>query len=130
MAFPLLYVYGRNDLSVPFYGAKIFPSDIERLLNEQPELARRYQSFQLRASEDAQLNKWLHLTLELAAGVTEGLADETLQALFYEQLRRVNQDFREVSRLFTAQRLRIEQHGAGCGPFAGRDIRVKHKYVA
>jgi hypothetical protein len=51
------------------------------------------------------------------------------QVLFYG-LVRVNQDFREVSRLFNRSRVHVKVHENGNGPFAGRDIRIKNKYIA
>ncbi|MBX4145367.1 hypothetical protein DD788_30195, partial [Ralstonia pickettii] len=45
--FPFLFVYGRNDSSVPFYGAKVFPSDIEQVLSASPVLHDAISTFQL-----------------------------------------------------------------------------------
>ena len=49
--FPILFIYGRSDLTVPFYGAKVFPTDIELLINEDDELLKAVNSFQLKSYE-------------------------------------------------------------------------------
>ena len=41
---------------------------------------------------------------------------------------RVNQDFREVPRLFSRGQVHVKIHGMG--PFAGKDIRIKARYIA
>lgn len=53
-----------------------------------------------------------------------------LPLLLYEKLREVNQDFREVSKLFGSDAIRVVTHAHGTGPFADRDRRVKDRYVA
>jgi hypothetical protein len=42
---------------------------------------------------------------------------------------RVNQDFREVTRMFDRSAVRIEAYPYMTGPFANRDIRIKNKYL-
>src|SRR5439155_1753666 len=44
-AFPVLYVYGRSDLTVAFYGAKVYPADLEATVLGDPTLAGRVPSF-------------------------------------------------------------------------------------
>ncbi len=33
-SFPVLYIYGRNDLSVPFFGCKVFPTDLDQIIHQ------------------------------------------------------------------------------------------------
>ena len=147
-AFPLMYVFGRNDLSVPFYGAKVFTSDVEAILNGTPAIEGRFSSFRLSVQEDESLDRRLVIRLERApyvpAGSSSGTAssasaedgprdtsgaDETLTGLFYSRLRDVNQDFREVSKLFGPEAIEVAVLDHGDGPFATRDRRVKERYV-
>ena len=160
-AFPFLYVFGRNDLSVPFYGAKVFTTDLETILHETPEIAGRFSSFRLEAKEREDLEKRLVIRLErapgseaepapghdagpaAASGAGEAAADAGvspatragatgepgLGSLLYDRLKEVNQDFREVSKLFGPEAIEVEVHGNGTGPFATRDRRVKERYV-
>ena len=50
--------------------------------------------------------------------------------LVFAGLMRVNQDFREVTRMFERSQVRVIVHDHGTGPFAGRDIRIKNNYIA
>ena len=59
---PLLFVYGRNDATVASYGAKIYPADLERVINEDPVLAAEIHSFQLKVIEDDQLKNKLQIS--------------------------------------------------------------------
>jgi phenylacetate-CoA ligase len=129
--FPLLFVYGRNDSSVPFYGCKVFPSDIEQILSSHPVLVKAITTFQLAVNEDEHLTSHLTVHLEKTGGVGQPLPDQTaLEHLFFDGLVQVNQDFREVSKLFDRGQVHVHLHENGAGPFAGRDIRIKNKYIA
>jgi phenylacetate-CoA ligase len=129
-AFPVLFVHGRNDLSVPFYGAKIFPHDMEEIINTHPELVGKINSFQLKSVEDTELQRTLQIALEktkACAGVPE---TDMLHNIVFDELCRVNQDFREVTRMFDRSRVQITVYDFEAGVFAGRDIRIKNKYIA
>jgi phenylacetate-CoA ligase len=126
--FPILYVFGRNDLSVPFFGCKVFPTDLDHIIHQDARLAKHLNSFQIQNLEDAQFNRLLHLHLEQAEGSTETLGD--LHDVFYQGLARVNQDFREITKMITPQHVRVTLYPYGTGPFASRDIRLKSRYVS
>jgi phenylacetate-CoA ligase len=130
-AFPILYVFGRGDLSVPFYGSKVFPTDLEQIINQEPELSGAINSFQIRSVENADLQKTLVIHLERMRNSKAALPpDERLTEIVFEGLRRVNQDFREVTRMFDTSCISVEVHDHETGVFAGRDIRIKNKYIA
>jgi phenylacetate-CoA ligase len=129
--FPFLFVYGRNDASVPFYGCKVFPTDLEQIISGDPVLAAGIHSFQLRAREDDELTGHLEIHLERKRGGADGLPPEDrLTAMIFTGLIRVNQDFREVTRMFDPSQVRAILHDYETGPFAGRDIRIKNAYIA
>jgi phenylacetate-CoA ligase len=48
----------------------------------------------------------------------------------FEGLCRVNQDFREVTKMFDRTCVEIEIYDFETGPFKDRDIRIKNRYVA
>jgi phenylacetate-CoA ligase len=130
--FPILYVYGRSDLTAAFYGAKVYPADVEATLLAHPALARAIGSFQFSSYEDARVNRKLAIALELAPEVTAetlGVAAAELPGVFYRGLAQSNQDFREVSRLFGADAIEVALFANGTGPFAGADIRTKRQYI-
>jgi phenylacetate-CoA ligase len=128
--FPILYVFGRGDLTVPFYGAKVYPTDIEVIMSADPVLVDQINSFQLVSYEDEQINRRLKIHLETAKDFAGELPPiEKLRDIFFEGLCECNQDFREVTRMFDRSALEIEVHSYETGPFAGRDIRIKNKYI-
>ena len=128
--FPLLFIYGRSDLTVPFFGAKVYPTDLEEIINADPNLARLINSFQISSYEDEAINRRLKICLETVKNLASPLVltDELHQTMF-DGLCRVNQDFREVTKMFDRSCVELEIHEFETGPFAGRDIRVKHRYV-
>jgi phenylacetate-CoA ligase len=130
--FPILYVFGRSDLTAAFFGAKVYPADFEFLILEHPALAPAVQSFQFASYEDAAMNRRLAIDLELApdaSAETLGLTTEALREAFHRGLAKSNQDFREVTRMFGPDALDVTLHPAGTGPFAGADIRLKKQYL-
>lgn len=131
-ALPLLYVFGRSDMTVPFYGAKVFASDIEQLLAGDPILEPAVHSFQLSSREEgASLNRRLYIALESVRDHKSPLpSPELLRDGFYEGLRRINQDFREVSRLFERSQIEVKVYPFETGPFADMDKRLKNRYIA
>jgi len=129
--FPLLFVYGRSDLTVPFYGAKVYPTDIEEIINAHPALVKQVNSFQIASYEDAQINRRLKIRLETVKDLSDALLPtDELRDLFFTGLCRGNQDFREVTKMFDRSCVEIEVHEFETGPFRERDIRVKNKYIS
>jgi len=128
--FPLLFVYGRSDLTVPFYGAKVYPTDIEEIINAHPALVKQVNSFQIASYEDAQINRRLKIRLETVKDLSAGLPSvEELRDIFFDGLCRYNQDFREVTKMFDRSCVEIEVYEYETGPFRERDIRVKNRYI-
>ena len=128
--FPILYVFGRSDLTAPFYGAKIYPTDVEEIINSTLALTRNINCHQIVSYEDDAVNKRLKIRLETASGVeADFITDEELHKTIFEGLCRVNQDFREVTKMFDPSAVEIELFPYGTGPFAERDIRIKNKYI-
>ena len=129
--FPILFVYGRSDLTVPFYGAKVYPTDLEEIINADPDLVRQINSFQISSYEDEAINRRLKIRLETVKNLSSPLASsEQLHQTMFDGLCRVNQDFREVTKMFDRNCVELEIYDFETGPFAERDIRVKNKYVA
>jgi phenylacetate-CoA ligase len=128
---PLLFLYGRADAAVAYYGSKVTPADVEQVVFAMPELAARVNSFALVVSEDEQANKLLTIALELCEGggpARNGV--EELRREVIERLKAGNQDFREAARFMPPEAVpRLELHAYGHGPFAQNDIRLKKHYV-
>lgn len=128
--FPLLYVFGRSDLTVPFYGAKVYPTDIEEIINADAALVKQINSFQIASYEDESINRRLKIRLETVKDYAETLGPpDELHQKFFDGLCRVNQDFREVTKMFDRSCIEIEIHKYESGPFSERDIRIKNRYI-
>ena len=127
---PLLFLYGRADEAVPYFGSKVTPANVEEVLFALPELAASVGSFALVVSEDESVTKHLALAFELVEGREAPEEVEGVRTRVLTELRRVNQDFREASRFIPAESApTVEFHRAGTGPFAGHDVRLKRRYV-
>lgn len=128
--FPILYVFGRGDLTVPFYGAKVYPTDVEDIVSANAALVDQVNSFQLVSYEDEQINRRLKIHLETVKDFTGQLpSTDELRQIFFAGLCDCNQDFREVTKMFDPSVIEIEVHAFETGPFRGRDIRIKNKYI-
>ena len=129
---PFLFHYGRSDMAVAFFGCKITPADIEEIVFGLPELAGAISSFSLITYEDAKVNKKLVLAIELLPG-KEMPAPKKIQQLahdIFEELKTVNQDYREVAPTVpSGQQPQVEFHAFEQGPFAINDIRLKKHYI-
>ena len=128
---PLLFHYGRADMTVAFFGSKISPVDIQETLESVPELSGIINSFCINASDDEDGDRKLTVFLELKQQENTPSFDITaVQTKFYDQLAEINQDFREARRMATKQgQAIIGFYPFGQGPFTDNDIRIKAKYI-
>jgi phenylacetate-CoA ligase len=127
---PLLFLYGRADDAVAYFGCKITPANVEEAVFSLPELAGRVSSFALLVSEDEQATKRLALALELRDAVEAPNDVAGLRTAVLARLAELNQDFREAARFMPSESApTLELHAAGTGPFAGHDVRLKRHYI-
>jgi phenylacetate-CoA ligase len=127
---PLLFLYGRADQAVPYYGSKVTPENVDEALYAFPELAERVASFALILTEDELATKRLAIAFELVEAHEPPQDVERVRTLLLEELRRINQDFREASRFIPPESVpTVEFHAAATGPFASHDVRLKRQYV-
>ncbi len=128
---PILFHYGRADMTVSFFGANINPTDIQETIYNLPELAKAINSFCITTNEDLEGNKQLKISLEINQFGNQNQFDSNLTtANFFDQLSKTNQDFREVQKMLTNKNqtiLKIFEFGEG--PFENSDIRIKAKYI-
>ncbi len=91
---PFVYVFGRSDFTVSFFGANIYPENITVGL-EQPEISAWVTGkFVLEVREQADNNPFLSITIELAPGIADD--DSKQQAIsdsIMTHLLRLNSEF-------------------------------------
>ncbi|MEO0476558.1 MAG: CoF synthetase [Planctomycetota bacterium] len=128
---PLLYVFGRSDMTLSFYGANIGAADIETVISSDPQWVQDYSSFRLRIDEDKQTAKQtLVITLEMSENNASYLPDtEAITQAFLQRLTALNPDIREAVRLLSPDQFEVEVLDHGTGPFADHNNRQKHQYV-
>jgi phenylacetate-CoA ligase len=131
--FPLLFYYGRSDLTVSYYGAKVTPESIREILYDHPDLIKRVNSFRLISYEDRALQKHLLFALEMKQGEKELPEHETkeLEKEIIETLRERNLDFASAYRMSTKETApELRSFALGEGPFVGSGTKLKNEYVA
>ena len=91
---PFVYVFGRSDFTVSYYGANIYPENVTVGL-EQPEImAWVTGKFVLETRENEDGNKYLHVAVELLPGIDPDAAMEpVIAASIRAQLLRLNSEF-------------------------------------
>ena len=128
---PLLLHYGRADMTVSFFGANISPADVNEVIYSLPELSKIVNSYNLSIDEDKEGTKKLIISIEVQKGETTELLDlEKTQATFFENLSKINQDFREVRKMLPNSSFTVLSfEDFGSGSFKENDIRIKAKYI-
>ena len=128
---PLLLHYGRADMTVSFFGSNIGPTDIQEVIYSLPELSKVVNSYNLAVNEDNEGNKKLVISLEVQKGNShQQLNFNKIQNDFFENLAKINQDFREARKMLPDNNLTtICFEDFGSGSFKENDIRIKAKYI-
>ncbi|MEH2445749.1 MAG: phenylacetate--CoA ligase family protein [Nostoc sp.] len=91
---PFVYVFGRSNFTVSYFGANIYPENVTVGL-EQPMIQEWVTGkFVLQVQEDADKNRFLSVVVELAPGV-EGSEEkkEAIASSILSQLLRLNSEF-------------------------------------
>ncbi len=91
---PFVYVFGRSNFTVSYFGANIYPENVSVGL-EQPLIKEWVTGkFVLQVKEDADKNRFLSVVVELAPGV-EGSENkkEAIASSILSQLLRLNSEF-------------------------------------
>lgn len=91
---PFVYVFGRSNFTVSYFGANIYPENVSVGL-EQPEIRDWVTGkFVMQVKEDADKNRFLSIVVELAPGATDNKANpEAVASSILTQLSRLNSEF-------------------------------------
>lgn len=129
---PLLFHYGRSDMSVDYNGAVVGPDALRDVIHSSPELLEALENHRLISYEDANGDRQLHIALQLTEGATAAasLDQEGLRAFVADELRRRNGDFHNGVRTAPDGTLpTLAFYGYRSGPFAADSGKLKNEYV-
>lgn len=91
---PFVYVFGRSNFTVSYFGANIYPENVTVGLEQEEIKEWVTGKFVLQALEDADKNRFLSIVVELAPGVEAKAEMENAIALsITSQLLRLNSEF-------------------------------------
>jgi phenylacetate-CoA ligase len=126
---PVLFHYGRSDLSIDYYGAVVTPDTVREVVYDDPELAQNFETYRLVSYEDEHANKQLHIAIELKDGFT--LHDPKARAqTVMAQMRERNGDFNYVCTIAKDNtKPTIHFYNFATGPFKADKTKLKHEYV-
>ena len=129
---PLLFIYGRSDMSIEYYGAKVTPDSLREILFGLDTLAPVLSTFRLLSYEDAAHNKRMEVALELTEGSTLDQPVDALTDLVFTRLAALNGDFLNAwKRTATPENMpELKVFAFNTGPFEGGQRRLKNEYVA
>ncbi|MGY4720249.1 phenylacetate--CoA ligase family protein [Naumannella huperziae] len=128
---PVLFLYGRSDLSVDFNGAVVTPDEVRDVLNSHDDLIDAVHNHRLISYEDANADRRLQIALQLEEGRR---ADEETTAAWardvFAALLERNGDLRQACRT-AAPRIwpTLAAYEFRTGPFAADGRKLKNEYV-
>lgn len=132
MRLPFLYVFGRSDGTISYWGQNIFPEQIADGLYADADDAARINGFCLEYPEASKEEVGISIDLELfdAAAADVSLLLERCRQRIFQHLVRQNDDFRAlVERGQIDARIIMWPYALGTGPFAENARRIKRRYI-
>ncbi len=129
---PLLFLYGRSDMSIEYYGAKVTPDSVREILYGVKELTPILNTFRLMSYEDKNHNKRMEIAAELVKGAAAPKDATALADQVFHRLGEMNGDFyNAMFRTATPDNLpKLSIHEYESGPFSGGQRKLKNEYVA
>ena len=132
LTLPLLFHYGRSDLSVSYFGATVSPEGIRQALDAIPALDQSIESFQAFNAQNEDDDAVLVVGVELVVGHDKAALDVVeIQSQFATELGKVDGDFATVYSTAPEElmpEIRLYEHETG--PFQDGHKKIKHTYVA
>lgn len=129
---PLLFFYGRSDMSVDYYGANVTPDGVREVLYKNQKLSKHMNTFKLLSVEDSNHNKNMIIQIELTEGSDTKMIDKaSIEEQVFPELANINRDFYNAY-YNTASKdnlPKIELHQYKKGPFENSGKKLKNEYV-
>lgn len=129
---PVLFLYGRSDMSVDYYGANVTPDSIQEVLYNTESIASALSTFRLFSYEDKKHNKRFEIAVELKEGApVKGHNIKKLTEEIFTRLADKNRDFYNAYfHTATADNMpEVTLHAYDTGPFKGGQKKLKNEYV-
>jgi phenylacetate-CoA ligase len=124
---PFVYVFGRADFTISYFGANVFPENVSVGLEQAPIDSWVTGKFVMQTREDDDRNQYLQIVVELARGVAadpskaEAITDSILRHVL-----RLNSEF---ANYVPSARQRPQIQLAACGDPDYFPLGVKHRYT-
>lgn len=124
---PFVYVFGRSQFTVSYFGANIYPENVTVGLEQLPVCEWVTGKFVMQVTEDCDRNAHLSIVVELAPGVEADAGKQTAIAdSIQQQLCRLNSEFANYTPQ-AYQRPQITLKPAGDPEYF--PVGVKHRYT-
>lgn len=124
---PFVFVFGRADFTISYFGANVYPENVTVGLEQAPISDWVTGKFVMQAREDDDRNRYLWIVVELRQGVAEGEASaEAIAESVLHHLRRLNSEF---AHYVPAARQRPIVELAPLGHPDYFPLGVKHRYT-
>lgn len=124
---PFVWVFGRSDFTVSYYGANIYPENVTVGLEQEHVRDRVTGKFVMETREDADRNRSLFVVVELAASsVPDATLADAIAASIQRQLERLNSEFANYVPP-GCRTPRVELRGQGDAEWF--PVGVKHRYT-
>lgn len=129
---PVLFLYGRSDMSIDYYGANVTPESINEILFNNKSISDKFTTFKLVSQEDNKHNKRFSIYIELKSNIHPKNVSKELSEELFATLAEKNRDFYNAYyHTATKDNLpEVKLFEFGTGSFKGEDSRIKHQYVA
>jgi len=129
---PLLFHYGRSDLSVDYNGAVVAPDALRDVIYGDPSLLEVVENHRLISFEDDRGDRQLHIALQLTEAATSraALDQDAYRHAVVRELRRMNGDFNNA--ILTAPDGTLPTvafYDYRTGPFVRDGAKLKNEYV-
>lgn len=128
---PLLFHYGRSDMSIDYFGANVTPDSIREILFRHDKLAPKLNTFRLQSYVDKDKNTRMSLDVELSEGSKNDFDDAEISQTVFNELADVNRDFYNAYFNTAPDDMKPEFkiHEYNTGPFEGGQRKLKNEYV-
>lgn len=126
---PLLFLYGRSDMSLDFNGAVVAPDTVRDVVFSDGAIAALVENHRLISYEDANGDRQLHIALQLVPDAAQ-FDEDAIGAQVFAAMREVNGDFSNAIRTSPDHTFpTLALYPFRTGPFEQDGAKLKNEYV-